>query len=389
MELKHLSEVELTEVADGEMDPTRLGAATEHVSRCPACARALADAREAAMAVGGLADIAGPTDLRTLVAKALVAGPADRLSCREATPLLHEYLDGCLSPAAAVPLKDHLDSCATCGAELAVLTSASRLVRALPHVDSPARVRESVAAEQRRRARRAPVLLGWRPALAAAAALIAVGGLMFARHSPQPEMRSVIARAPVAPEMSVSGPVDVASLTPEAAQPGPAHEVLGEGAAEAAGEAIEATEMEAAPRPMPAIHPVDRAPKGPAPARVAPEVEPPAVVLPAALGALRVVARSAAPEADVQRAMELAGERFAVLNCEALSEATLGRMSSAGPEPASEERGTVRSLPSPSSSGPEGTGETGGVPPASSSAPAREGASVRPNHSSNRVSAAA
>jgi len=376
MELKHLSEIELTEFADGEMDPTRLGAATEHVSRCPACARALAHVREASMAVGGLADIAGPADLRMHVAKALVAGPADRLSCKEATPLLHEYLDGCLSPAAAVPLKDHLDSCATCCAELAVFTSASRLVRALPHVDSPARVRESVASEQRRRTRRAPVLLGWRPALAAAAALIAVGGLMLARHSSQPEVRPMVARAPVAPEMSVSGAVDIASLTPEAAQPGPAHEVLVEGPAEAVGEAIETTETEAAPRAMPAIHPVDRSPKGPAPARVTPEVNEPGVVLPAALGALRVAARSAARDVEVQRAMELAGERFAVLNCEALSEATLGRMSSAGPEPASEERGAIRVLPSPSSSGPEGTGETGGVPPASSSAPVREGASV-------------
>ena len=386
MERKHLSEIELTEFADGETDPARLGAATEHVSRCPACARALADVREAAMAVGGLAEIAGPADLRMHVAKALVAGPADRLSCKEATPLLHEYLDGCLSPAAAVPLKDHLDSCATCCAELAVFTSASRLVRVLPHVDSPARVRESVAAEQRRRGRRAPVLLGWRPvllgwrpALAAAAALIAVGGLMFARHSSQPEVRPMVARAPVASEMSVSGSVDVAALTPEPAQPGPAHEVLVEGPAEAAGEAIELTEMEVAPRSIPAIHPVDRAPKGPAPARVTPEVNPPGVVLPAALGALRVAARSAGRDVEVQRAMEMAGERFAVLNCEALSEATLGRMSSAGPEPASEERGAIRGLPSPRSSGPEGTGETGGVPSASSSAPVREGASVLSN----------
>jgi anti-sigma factor RsiW len=378
MERKHLSEIELTEFADGEMDPTRLGAATEHVSRCTACACALADVREAAMAVGGLADIAGPADLRTLVAKALVAGPADRLSCKEATPLLHEYLDRCLSPAAAVPLKDHLDSCATCRAELSVFTSAGRLVRALPHVDSPARVRESVAAEQRRRTRRAPVLLGWRPAFAAAAALIAVGGLMLARHSSQPEGRPMVARAPVAPEISVPDSVDVASLTPEAAQPGPAHEVLVGGPMEAVVEAIETTEMEAAPRPLPVIHPVDRAPKGPAPARVTPEVNPPGVVLPAALGALRVIARSATRDAEVQGAMELAGERFAVLNCEALSEATLARMSSAGPEPASEERGMIRGLPSPGSSGLEGTGETGGEPSASSSAPAREGASVLP-----------
>jgi len=389
MELKHLSGIELTEFADGEMDPTRLGAATEHVSRCRVCARALADVREAAMAVGGLADIAGPADLRMHVAKALLAGPADRLSCKEATPLLHEHLEACLSPAAAVALKDHLDSCPACRAELAVFASARRLVHALPRVDSPARVRESVAAEQRRRTRGVPVHLGWRPALAAAAALIAVGGLMLARHSSQPEGRPMVARAPVAPEISVPDSVDVASLIPEAAQPGPAREVLVESPAEAAVEAIETTEMEAAPRPPAAIHPVSHAPKGPVPARVAPEVKPPGVVLPAALGALRVVARSAAPEADVQRAMELAGERFAVLNSEALSEATLVRMSSADPEAASDERGMSLGVPSPRSSSLDAMGDTAGEPPASSSVPAREGASVRPGHSSSRVSAAA
>ena len=389
MELKHLSDLELTEFADGEMDPTRLGAATEHVSRCPACARALADVREAAMVVGGLADIAGPADLRMHVAKALVAGPADRLSCKEATPLLHEYLDGCLSPAAAVPLKDHLDSCATCCAELSVFTSARRLVRALPPVDSPARVRESVAAEQRRRSRRAPVLLSWRPALAAAAALIAVVGLVLLRHSPQPEGRPMVARAPAAPEMSVSGSVDVASLTPEVAQPDSAREVVVEVPEEVVVEAGESAELEPAPRPPAAIHPVSHAPKGPVPARVAPEVKPPGVVLPAALGALRVVARSAAPEADVQRAMELAGERFAVLNSEALSEATLVRMSSADPEAASDKRGMSLGVPSPGSSGLDAMGDTVGEPPASSSGPAREGASVRPGDSSSRVSAAA
>ena len=86
-----------------------------------------------------------------------------------------------------------------------------------------------------------------------------------------------------------------------------------------------------------------------------------------------------APEADVQRAMELAGERFAVLNSEALSEATLVRMSSVGFGPEGEERGALRSLPSSGSSGLEAPGETGEELPASSSAPAREGASVLSN----------
>ncbi|HUU53476.1 MAG TPA: anti-sigma factor [Armatimonadota bacterium] len=379
MGLRHVSEVELTEYADGELDPTRLGAVTEHVSRCPLCARSLADIREAATAAGGLSYVAAPADLRARAAKALLAGPAGSISCKLATPRLHEYLDGCLSPAAAVPLKHHLDSCLRCRAELAVFASASRLVRALPDVDSPACIRESVLAEQRRRSRRTPAVLGWRPALAAAAAMVALGALAFLRHSPQPEVRPLVARAPAAAEMSSPGPVDVASLSPKAAPPDSAQEVVVGGPEEVVVQAGETAELEAAPRAVPAIRPVDHALKGPVPARVTPEVNPPEVALPAALGALRVVARNAADDGDVQRAMELAGERFAVLHSEALSEATLVRMSVAGPEAVREERGISHGAPPPSPGGVETREETGGGPSKPSSAPAREGAGILPN----------
>jgi len=382
MQARHLSEIELTELADGEMHPARLGAAVEHVSQCPACAHALAAIQEATLAVGGLKQVAGPADLRTRVAKGLIAAPADRLSCEEAAPLLHEYIDGCLSPAAAVPLQHHLDACPTCRAELAAFASASRLVRLLPEAASPARVREAVAAEQRRRARGKPVLVGWRPALAAAAALIAVGGLALLRHSPQAELSPTVAQSPAIAQMPPSDSLDVASLSQETAAPEGARSVVAEDPAEAPAEpappaAEEVTPV--APRAVPVIHTVDidSAPKGPAPAHVAPAVVPSGVALPAALGALRVVARSAARDVEVQREMELAGERFAVLNCEALSEATLVGMSGFGPEPASEDNGTIRTLPSLGPSAPDGMGEAGAASPASST-PAREGASLLP-----------
>lgn len=380
MQARHLSEIELTELSDGEMDPTRLRAATEHVSQCPACARALADLREAALAVGALKDVMGPADLRTRVAKALIAAPAHRLSCEEAAPLLQEYIDGCLSPAAAVPLQHHLDACPTCRAELAVFTSATRLVRALPEVASPARVREAVAAEQRRRTRRVPAFLGWRPALAAAAALIAVGGLALLRHSPQAELSPTVAQAPAAPQMPVSDSLDVASLSQQPDAVEGAGDVIAEEPAEAAAEPAAAAVRDVAPvapRAVSVIHTVANAPKGPAPAHVAPAVVPSGAALPAALGALRVVARSAARDVDVQREMELVGERFAVLNCEALSEATLVGIPGFGPEPASEDNGTIRTPPSLERSVPDGVGDAGAASPASRT-PAREGASLLP-----------
>lgn len=378
MQAEHLSEIELTELADGSIEPTRLVDATEHVGRCAACARALAEAREAALAAGCLKQVAGPPDLRTRVARALVAGPAGRLSCEEVAPHLQEYVDGCLSPGAAVVLQHHLDSCPTCRVELKVFTSASRLVRALPLADSPARVRESIAAEQRRRSRGAPVLLGWRPALAAAAALMALGALSFLRHSPQAEVRPVVAHAPTASEARVAGPHTIASRTPDSAPAEGAPEAAAEDLSPADVDRMATVELDAAPRAVPVMVAADRSPKGPTPARVTPEVTPPGVALPAALGALRVAARSAARDAEVQRAMEIAGERFAVLNCEARSEATLARMSEPVLEPAGEENGTPRVFPLPSPGGVDGTGEAGREPAASSSAPAREGASVLP-----------
>ncbi len=374
---RHLSEVELVEYCDGETDPRRLGRASEHVQTCEVCSRAVARVREAAVALGRLSSVEAPADLRTRAAQAFLAPSVALISCGEATPLLHEHLDGCLSPAASVSLQHHLDSCAKCSAELAVLASAGRLVRALPEVDSPARVRESVFARRPRRASQIPVALRWSPALAAAAAMLAFGLLSLLRQSPQPESRPVVARAPAARDTASPTPLDIARDIGGLARGEPAAE-------EAAVEVAEEVAPEAAERPRPqpvsaaetVVRPVSHMAKGPAPARVTLEVSPPEVVMPAGLQALRVVASIASHDTDVKRAMELAGERFAVLNSEALSEATLAGFPLPSPGTGSEEGGVGVEGPAPSPSGPAATEKTGPAAPESSPAPGREGASI-------------
>jgi hypothetical protein len=95
-------------------------------------------------------------------------------------------------------------------------------------------------------------------------------------------------------------------------------------------------------------------------------------VLPSALGALRTVKSNASHEGEVQRAMEMVGERFAVLHSEAVSEATAARVAGTPPEnggaSAGDELGSA-------GSGPATDGENGGVrEPEEDTGSPREGA---------------
>ena len=98
--------------------------------------------------------------------------------CDGALPLLHDRLDGDLSPEAAAALDAHLAGCYACAARLADLETLDRdLARDLP-VPSPAglaaRLADGVlAAEGRERSRRRL----WAPVLAGAGALALLAAL--------------------------------------------------------------------------------------------------------------------------------------------------------------------------------------------------------------------
>ena len=98
--------------------------------------------------------------------------------CDEALPLLHDRLDGDLSPEGAAALDAHLAGCPACAARLSELEALDRdLARDLP-VPSPAglaaRLADGVlAAEGRERSRRRL----WFPVLAGAGALALLAAL--------------------------------------------------------------------------------------------------------------------------------------------------------------------------------------------------------------------
>lgn len=298
---KHLSEIELVEYADGEIALSRVAPVEAHLHECAACAHALEKLREAVVATGYLQVVDTPPGLRARVAAEVAAGSAGEMTCREANPLIHQQIDGALSPLGLSALEQHLAACRLCRVELATLSATVRLVRSLTLVKAPARIGEAVAAaEQARRRRRVwgPVL---RPALAAAA-VAAVGGLlMLVRPALQPEVGLTGARMASEPNR----PVSIAQQS----EPKPA--VATESILAAAGaESLEPAAPEASPAPVqvaeapsPVVRPVSL------PLRTE-------TLIPPAVLTLQAVARSVLGRGDLQLASNMARDRFATLDSE-------------------------------------------------------------------------
>lgn len=123
----------------------------------------------------------------------------DLFSCEEALDLLEPYLDGDLSPGEADRLRDHLGSCASCAAELALAERIRRELRSLPQPDCPPEVIERVV-----RAGRGEVVpfpsrrRTLRLRIAAAAAVVALtmgGGSLFVHLQHVQQQREQVAQA--------------------------------------------------------------------------------------------------------------------------------------------------------------------------------------------------
>lgn len=366
MGTRHLSETELTEYADGQLDPRRAERVREHLRACARCARAAADAKQGAEAAQALQSVAAPANLRARVAAELAREPAPEMTCRKAGSLIQEYLEGGLEPWCAVALERHLERCEACRAETAALAAAMRVVRRLPSAKVPSRVRDAVAAARREQVARAPRWIGWRPAVAGAFAVLAIGALAVLRPGLSPRQQPTVAALPEERPAAVN---ETASAVVPA---GPAETGMAEievapteiAEAETAGRHTEAAET--------APEPVEETPKGPAPARTTAEPAARQPVLPSALAALRTVAQNASHEGEVRRAMERAGERFAVLHSEAASEAALARVALRDSSSAAPAGGSGLNSPDP------GPGAESGVlgAPEGSARPGGEGAAL-------------
>ena len=68
------------------------------------------------------------------------------MSCKHVEHELDAYLDLELDAAASKAVRDHLGECAACRRQAAEREALGRLVRAAPHYQVPARLREKVLA---------------------------------------------------------------------------------------------------------------------------------------------------------------------------------------------------------------------------------------------------
>ncbi len=105
------------------------------------------------------------------------------MKCNKARENLSAYLDGELNPGEAGALKEHLEGCSACSAELESLRSTVALVRSLPRAQAPAVLRQRVMSATGRRApaRRFPGAV----ALLTAAALVLVAVVAVFMLSPR------------------------------------------------------------------------------------------------------------------------------------------------------------------------------------------------------------
>lgn len=369
MRLGHLSEVELTEYADGELAAQRMQTVGAHLRQCRLCSLLLAGLRQTAAVTGRVAQQHCPRTVRARAAIVLTEA-ALRLSCKQARGMMQERLDHRLSLAAQVPFELHLSACQQCQAELAALVGATSLVRRLPTVEAPARVREQVFAAGRQSTRRALGAPQLRPALAVAFAVLVVTAVALVKPLVRPPDHQAVARV-AAPTAAKPGPIAIAEVSPTGQTENPVEVGPDQALTEVVGEEPSARVTQAH-----MARPSALGSKGPRPEVAALQTEGPRVTLPAALRALRAVARSASSDWETERGMELAGERFATLRSEAMSESMVVSLPSttdmdAGGQPASRDE-----APASRPSIPEPRQDSGAGQPNHSSAPVREGASL-------------
>jgi hypothetical protein len=260
---------------------------------------------------------------------------------------------------------------------MATLRATTRALRELPAIESPARVGESVLEAQRRMAGPAPFAFRWKPALAAACAVLVVIGIAVVRPLNRPvQQPEVTLSADEEPPVAALGRLEVARADEDsagiAAEPSLSPAAVGPVEVSA----LQDVPVPVAARTAPPVHTVAPVIKGPAPARVAAETAAPEVAMPSGLRALRVVAGSATYDAEVQRAMELTEAQYATLHSEALSEARLARLPAGLPDLARDEAGPMEGEDALQPSEPELLEEGAAPQPTPPSRPSREGATL-------------
>ncbi|HEV8582683.1 MAG TPA: zf-HC2 domain-containing protein [Thermoanaerobaculia bacterium] len=120
------------------------------------------------------------------------------LRCEETLEVLESYLDGDLPPAESSRLREHLERCPACAAELELAGRIQRELRSLPELDCPPEVIERVRQSGRGEVvpfRPREQVLGLRLATAAALLAMAIGGgalfFHFQQQADRPTPREI------------------------------------------------------------------------------------------------------------------------------------------------------------------------------------------------------
>ncbi len=318
--MRHPSEAELIEYLDGELAAARVKRVDRHLAVCARCRQALAGLREAAAAARSLSSVAPPPDLRARVAAKLEENRLPDLTCREVGRLLHEYVDGALSPAMVQQVQRHVQVCLRCRAELVLLFKVVSAVRSLRSLTPPAVIAERVWAA--RRALPAGGAEAWwrrglRPALAAG--VVAVAALLVVMMRPAPRATEIATRPAdtVASEPAVSSavpasPAEEAMVTPEQEPAAPSASAESPDASLPVRRPREGRSAAVAVRPGLRAEPVVSRPE-----ETRTPVPPRSLPLPSAVLTLREIADSAGAESDAHEGMAAASEQFATLAWEA------------------------------------------------------------------------
>lgn len=227
---------DLSAYLDGELDSQRAQRLREHLAVCSECRRQAGALKQTASLVRAVPEVAPPSDLRARAARLMASAPV-AATCDEALMWASQQLDGELPVEQVVALERHLRECKACSEQARAMERAAALVRRLPEVNPPLRIRAAVRNRlaQRERAlhiRRAGWTAGWLT-MAGAAAVILIAMRLHRPGLPTAPATGTMAPPAVAQAITPTQPSPAAQPPAVASLPAPQASEAGQAAAAA------------------------------------------------------------------------------------------------------------------------------------------------------------
>jgi len=215
-----LSTENLSAYLDGELDSQQAQRLREHLATCSECRRQAGALSQTATLVRAVPEVDPPADLRQRAAR-LMAATIEEPTCEQALMWASVHMDGETPVQQVVVLERHLQQCGACRSQARAMERTIALVKGLPEMNPPLRVRAAVRRGMEQRSQRQELVrsakaAGWF-AIAAAAAAVAFG--VWVR---QPGSRTAATLAPgpsaATAQLPASGTGNAPSLIASAPQ---------------------------------------------------------------------------------------------------------------------------------------------------------------------------